>query len=60
MLMRVQERGVAIPSSTLVDGRFTLRACICNHRSRRSDFDEFVAEAERIVGEILWEEGAGR
>ncbi len=58
--MRVQERGVAIPSSTLVDGRFTLRVCICNHRSRKSDFDEFVSEAEKIVQEILSEEGAGR
>jgi len=60
LLMRVQERGVAIPSSTLLDGRFTLRACICNHRSRQSDFDEFVAEAELTVAEILSESAAER
>ena len=60
LLMRVQERGIAIPSSTLINGRFTLRACICNHRSRRSDFDEFVAESEQIVDEILSEVRAGR
>ena len=55
LLMRVQERGVAIPSSTMIGGRFTLRVCICNHRSRREDFDDFVREAEAIVDEILAE-----
>ena len=55
LLMRVQERGIAIPSSTLIGGRFTLRVCICNHRSRKDDFDDFVREAEAIVDEILAE-----
>jgi hypothetical protein len=32
---------------------FTLRVCICNHRSRRSDFDDLVRAAEEIVSEIL-------
>jgi glutamate/tyrosine decarboxylase-like PLP-dependent enzyme len=52
LLMRIQERGIAIPSSTLVDGRFTLRACICNHRSRRADFDAFVAATEQLIREL--------
>jgi glutamate/tyrosine decarboxylase-like PLP-dependent enzyme len=52
LLMRIQERGIAIPSSTMLNGRFTLRACICNHRSRRSDFDDLVMAAEEIVHEI--------
>ena len=55
LLMRMQERGIAIPSSTLLGGRFTLRACICNHRSTREDFELFVQQAERIVGEVLAE-----
>jgi glutamate/tyrosine decarboxylase-like PLP-dependent enzyme len=55
LLMRVQERGVAIPSSTLLGGRFTLRACICNHRSRTADFDDFVRGAGEILAEILAE-----
>ena len=55
LLMRIQERGIAVPSSTILDGRVTLRACICNHRSRREDFDLFVAEAESILAEILSE-----
>lgn len=52
LLMRVQERGIAIPSSTVIGGRFTLRVCIVNHRSRQEDFDEFVEAAEAIVDEI--------
>lgn len=58
LLMRIQERGIAIPSSTLIDGRFTLRVCICNHRSRRADFDDFVDQAERVALEIVAEREA--
>jgi glutamate/tyrosine decarboxylase-like PLP-dependent enzyme len=58
LLMRVQERGIAIPSSTVIGGRFTLRACICNHRSRKEDFDEFTQAADEIVAEILAERDA--
>lgn len=57
LLMRVQERGIAVPSSTVLGGRVTLRVCIINHRSRRKDFDEFVSAAEAIVDEIVHEWG---
>lgn len=59
LLMRIQERGIATPSSTIIGGRFTLRVCICNHRSRRADFDDFVTSAERIVEEIRAETSRG-
>ncbi len=52
LLMRVQERGIAIPSSTVLHDRFTLRVCICNHRSRRRDFDDFLASTEEVVREL--------
>ncbi len=52
LLMRIQERGIAIPSTTIIDGRLTLRVCICNHRSRRADFDDLIDAAEGIVREI--------
>ena len=42
ILLRVQERGVAVPSSTVLDGRFALRVAVTNHRSRREDFDLLV------------------
>ena len=49
ILLRVQERGLAVPSSTLIGGRFAIRAAIVNHRSRREDFDALV-EAVLMVG----------
>lgn len=48
ILMRIQERGIAVPSSTAIHGRFALRTCICNHRSRREDFDTLVAAVESV------------
>ncbi|MHB1021124.1 MAG: pyridoxal phosphate-dependent decarboxylase family protein [Acidobacteriaceae bacterium] len=39
VLLRLQESGVAVPSSTVLDGRFAIRVSIVNHRSRREDFD---------------------
>ncbi|MGH7531560.1 MAG: pyridoxal phosphate-dependent decarboxylase family protein [Gemmatimonadales bacterium] len=42
ILLRVQESGVAIPSHTVLDGRFALRVAVTNHRSRRADFDLLV------------------
>ena len=55
LLMRVQEQGIAVPSSTHVRGEFTIRVCICNHRSRREDFELFAREVVRIGEEILAE-----
>ncbi len=50
ILFRVQERGIAVPSSTVLEGRFALRVAITNHRSRREDFDLLV-DAVLAVGE---------
>ena len=44
VLLRLQESGVAVPSSTLLQGRFAIRVAITNHRSRRGDFDLLVSE----------------
>src|SRR5439155_3792308 len=42
VLERVQLGGEAFLSSTELRGRFTLRACIVNHRSRRQDVDRML------------------
>ena len=44
ILFALQESGTAVPSSTLLGGRFALRVCICNHRTRREDLDLLVRE----------------
>jgi aromatic-L-amino-acid/L-tryptophan decarboxylase len=52
ILMRLQERGIAVPSSTVLDGRFAIRVAICNHRSTRADFDALVAAVVAIGREL--------
>jgi glutamate/tyrosine decarboxylase-like PLP-dependent enzyme len=52
ILMRIQERGIAVPSSTILDGRFALRVAITNHRSTRADFDALVTAALTIGREV--------
>ncbi|MFZ9386385.1 MAG: pyridoxal phosphate-dependent decarboxylase family protein [Chitinophagaceae bacterium] len=52
ILMRLQETGVATPSSTKLEDAYCLRAAICNHRSREEDFDVLVQETCRL-GDIL-------
>ena len=48
LLMRLQESGAAVPSSTVLEGRFVLRLAFTNHRTRKRDIDAFV----RTVAEI--------
>ncbi|MEK0085520.1 pyridoxal phosphate-dependent decarboxylase family protein [Benzoatithermus flavus] len=33
----LHEEGIAAPSTTQLDGRLAIRACLCNHRTDRSD-----------------------
>jgi glutamate/tyrosine decarboxylase-like PLP-dependent enzyme len=42
ILWRLQESGVALPSHTLLDGKFAIRVANTNQRSRREDFDLLV------------------
>ncbi|ASU34186.1 pyridoxal phosphate-dependent decarboxylase family protein [Mucilaginibacter xinganensis] len=42
LLMRMQEKGIAAPSSTLLNGNYVIRAAITNHRTRRSHLDEMI------------------
>ncbi|MDX1624010.1 MAG: pyridoxal-dependent decarboxylase [Gemmatimonadota bacterium] len=48
ILFRIQESGEAVPSSTVIDGRFVLRAAIVNHRSREEDLELLL---ERVAAE---------
>jgi glutamate/tyrosine decarboxylase-like PLP-dependent enzyme len=53
ILMRLQESGVAVPSGTVLGGRFAIRVAISNHRSRREDFDLLVRSVEEIGRTII-------
>ncbi len=48
LLMRQQESGIAVLSSTVLDGRFVLRAAITNHRSKREDFEILIDAVVKI------------
>jgi glutamate/tyrosine decarboxylase-like PLP-dependent enzyme len=48
VLVRLHESGVAVPSYTVLRGRYAIRVAITNHRSRRADFDLFVSEVARL------------
>ena len=43
LLSRVQRGGEAFISNAVIDGRYLLRACVVNFRTRQSDMD-FVAD----------------
>jgi aromatic-L-amino-acid/L-tryptophan decarboxylase len=52
LLERLQLSGDAFLTSTELDGRFVLRACIVNDRSTRDDIDRMIATVVRIGAEL--------
>jgi glutamate/tyrosine decarboxylase-like PLP-dependent enzyme len=48
ILMRVQERGIAVPSHTLLRHKFAIRVAITNHRTRIEDLELFIKEVLSI------------
>jgi aromatic-L-amino-acid/L-tryptophan decarboxylase len=52
ILVRLHESGVAVPSYTVLGGRYALRVCITNHRTRTSDLDLLVREVARLGKEL--------
>jgi glutamate/tyrosine decarboxylase-like PLP-dependent enzyme len=53
ILVRLHEDGIAAPSHTRLGGRFCLRACITNHRTRYDDLDLLLRETVRLGSELL-------
>ncbi len=48
ILVALQEQGIAAPSHTRLKGRFSLRVCITNHRTRMEDLDLLIRETIRL------------
>jgi aromatic-L-amino-acid decarboxylase len=53
LLLRLQESGVAVPSNTMLTGRYALRVAITNHRSKREDFNILVKNVVKIGNDLL-------
>jgi glutamate/tyrosine decarboxylase-like PLP-dependent enzyme len=52
ILMSLQERGIASPSYTILNGKYSIRVAITNHRSRKEDFKVLVEESIKIGKEL--------
>ena len=52
LLMHLWLNGM-IPSYTTLNGKYTLRVSITNHRSIKEDFNNFVEEVVRIGNSVL-------
>jgi aromatic-L-amino-acid/L-tryptophan decarboxylase len=52
LVMRLQERGLAAPSTTRIGGRAVIRAAIFNHRTTLADIDAVFEAAEQIAAEL--------
>jgi aromatic-L-amino-acid/L-tryptophan decarboxylase len=53
ILIQLQERGIAAPSYTTLNGRYCLRMAIANHRSQQEDFDALAEGVVRIGRELV-------
>jgi len=52
VLSLLQERGIALPSSTMIDGQFALRVAHVNHRSTDDDVTALVHDIVTIGREV--------
>ncbi len=52
ILMELHERGIAVPTYTMLKGKYAIRAAITNHRSRREDFKALVRETVNLGKEL--------
>jgi glutamate/tyrosine decarboxylase-like PLP-dependent enzyme len=53
ILLRLQERGIAVPSGTSLGGRYAIRVANVNHRSRDADFSDLIDAVIAIGGEVV-------
>jgi aromatic-L-amino-acid/L-tryptophan decarboxylase len=53
ILLRLQEEGIASPSSTILNGKYTLRIANVNQRTKSEDMELLVREVLRIGMQII-------
>ena len=52
IVLQLQERGIAVPSHTRLNGNYAIRVAITNHRTKREDLKTFINEVKRMAKEI--------
>src|SRR3990170_6235437 len=52
ILMRIQERGIAVPSATMLKEKFGIRVAITDHRTLTSDLDLLVEKLTETGREV--------
>jgi glutamate/tyrosine decarboxylase-like PLP-dependent enzyme len=52
LLLRIQETGLAVPSGSQVRGRYVIRTCVSNHRTRWADLEALAAGIVPLAREI--------
>lgn len=53
IVVELQCRGIAAPSTTSLNGVAAIRVCIANHRTRKADLEELLAATKQIAKELL-------
>ena len=53
ILLRLQERGLSVPSGTRIGGAFAIRVANVNHRSTMADFEALVADVASLGDELV-------
>ena len=52
IVLQLQEQGIAVPSTTIIDGHLAIRANLTNHRTRKEDLNILVENVVRLGSEI--------
>lgn len=52
ILIQLQEKGIASPSSTILQGHYCIRVCIVNHRTKTADLDLLIAQTIEIGSKL--------
>lgn len=48
IVLQLHEKGIAVPSYTMINGKYSIRVAITNHRSKNSDFEILVKKVVEI------------
>jgi aromatic-L-amino-acid decarboxylase len=60
IVLDLQDRGVAAPSTTIINGRTVIRAAIVNHRTTEADMDVFIESLQVSALRVLGYASPGR